>query len=66
MRSFGGIAQEGGSVTNRREILKLAGGVFACLQLPAAEPGAPLFFPCVDFVVLDMFEELIFPADDHR
>jgi hypothetical protein len=65
MRSFGGIAQERGSVTNRREILKLAGGVFACLQLPAAEPGAPLFFTRDEFALLDKLTELIIPTDDH-
>lgn len=52
-------------MTNRREILKLAGGVFACLQLPAAEPGAPLFFTAEEFALLDTLTELIIPADGH-
>jgi hypothetical protein len=52
-------------VTNRREILKLAGGVFACLQLPAAEPGAPLFFMAEEFALLDTLTELIIPTDGH-
>ena len=50
---------------DRREILKLAGGAFACLQLPAAEPGAPLFFTAAEFALLDKLTELIIPADDH-
>jgi hypothetical protein len=52
-------------VTKRREILKLAGGAFLCLQLPAAEPGAPLFFTAEEFALLDKLTELIIPADDH-
>jgi Gluconate 2-dehydrogenase subunit 3 len=52
-------------VTSRREVLKLAGGVFACLQLSAAEPGAPLFFTAEEFALLDKLTELIIPADGH-
>jgi Gluconate 2-dehydrogenase subunit 3 len=52
-------------MTNRREILKFAGGAFACLQLPAAEPGAPLFFTAEEFALLDKLTELIIPTDDH-
>lgn len=50
---------------DRREILKLAGGAFACLQLPAAEPGAPLFFTTEEFALLDRLTELIIPTDGH-
>jgi len=50
---------------DRREVLKLAGGAFACLQLPAAEPGAPLFFTAAEFALLDKLTELIIPADGH-
>jgi hypothetical protein len=52
-------------VTNRREILKLAAGAFVCLQLPAAEPGAPLFFTTEEFALLDTLTELIIPTDGH-
>lgn len=52
-------------MTSRREILKLAGGAFACLQLPAAEPGAPLFFTAEEFALLDQLTELIIPTDGH-
>ena len=50
---------------DRREALKLAGGAFLCLQLSAAEPGAPLFFTPGEFALLDKLTELIIPADDH-
>ncbi|HMJ60160.1 MAG TPA: gluconate 2-dehydrogenase subunit 3 family protein, partial [Bryobacteraceae bacterium] len=50
---------------DRREVLKLAGGAVACLQLPAAEPGAPLFFTAAEFALLDKLTELIIPADGH-
>ena len=50
---------------DRREVLKLAGGAFLCLQLPAAEPGAPLFFTRDEFELLDKLTELIIPTDDH-
>jgi hypothetical protein len=52
-------------MTSRREILILAGGAFACLQLPAAEPGAPLYFTAEEFALLDKLTELIIPSDDH-
>jgi len=50
---------------DRREALKLAGGALLCLQLPAAQPGAPLFFTRDEFALLDKLTELIIPADDH-
>ena len=52
-------------MTNRREILKIAAGAFVCLQLPAAEPGAPLFFTAEEFALLDTLTELIIPTDGH-
>jgi hypothetical protein len=52
-------------MTSRREILILAGGAFACLQLPAAEPGAPLYFTAEEFALLDKLTELIIPSDGH-
>jgi hypothetical protein len=55
----------GWSEMDRREVLKFAGGAFLCLQLPAAEPGAPLFFTRDEFALLDQLTELIIPADDH-
>lgn len=50
---------------NRREALKLAAGAFVLKQLPAAEPGAPLFFTREEFTLLDKLTELIIPADEH-
>ncbi|HEX4750974.1 MAG TPA: gluconate 2-dehydrogenase subunit 3 family protein [Bryobacteraceae bacterium] len=51
---------------NRRDLFKVLGiTAFATLQLPAAEPGAPLFFSKDEFVLLDTLTELIIPADDH-
>jgi hypothetical protein len=50
---------------DRREMLKFAGGAFVCLQLPAATPGAPLFFTHDEFTLLDELTELIIPADNH-
>jgi hypothetical protein len=52
-------------MTSRRELLILAGGGFACLQLPAAEPGAPLYFTAEEFALLDKLTELIIPSDGH-
>ena len=52
---------------NRRDLLKLfsAAAFAAPLALPAAEPGAPLFFTADEFLLLDTLTELIIPADDH-
>lgn len=51
---------------NRRDVLKVFGATtFVTLQLPAAEPGAPLFFTKDEFTLLDTLTELIIPADDH-
>lgn len=51
---------------NRRDLLTLmAAGVFATLQLPAAEPGLPLFFTQREFTLLDRLTDLLIPTDDH-
>jgi hypothetical protein len=52
---------------NRREAFSLLAGaaVFTTLQLPAAEPGAPLFFTKEEFALLDALTELIIPSDSH-
>ncbi len=50
----------------RRDLLRLIGAAaFTTLQLPAAEPNAPLFFTKEEFALLDTLTELIIPADDH-
>jgi gluconate 2-dehydrogenase gamma chain len=51
---------------SRRDILKLATiALTGTLQLPAAEPGAPLYFTKDEFAMLDCLTELIIPADEH-
>jgi hypothetical protein len=50
---------------HRRDLLKIFGAAFATLQLPAAEPGAPLFFTKDEFALLDTLTEMMIPADDH-
>jgi len=50
---------------NRRDLLKTVTIAFTALQLPAGEPGAPLFFTKDEFAMLDRLTELIIPADDH-
>lgn len=51
---------------NRRDLFKaLTAAAFTTLQLPAAEPGAPLFFTKPEFALLDTLTELIIPTDGH-
>jgi hypothetical protein len=53
---------------NRRDLMKLFGAAAALtttLQLPAAEPGAPLFFTKDEFAMLDTMTDLIIPTDNH-
>jgi hypothetical protein len=51
---------------HRRDLLKALGvAAFTTLQLPAADPNAPLFFTPKEFATLDALTELIVPADDH-
>ena len=52
---------------NRRELFKaLTGGALAAtLQLPAAEPNAPLFFSKDEFALLNTLTEIIIPTDNH-
>ena len=51
---------------NRRELLKaLTAVAFTTLQLPAADPNAPLFFTPDEFAFLDALTELIVPTDEH-
>ena len=51
---------------NRRDLFKvLAGAAFTTLQLPAAEPNAPLFFTKDEFATLDTLTDLLIPTDDH-
>lgn len=54
------------TVLKRRDVFALLGAAaFTRLQLPAAEPGAPLFFTKQEFTLLDCLTELIIPADEH-
>jgi hypothetical protein len=51
---------------NRRDLFKaLTAAAFTTLQLPAAEPGAPLFFTKAEFALLDALTDLMIPTDDH-
>jgi hypothetical protein len=50
---------------NRRELVQLLAGAALVLQLPAAEPGAPLFFTKDEFALLDRLTDLIIPTDEH-
>jgi hypothetical protein len=51
---------------NRRELLKfVSAAAFVTLQLPAAEPGAPLYFSKDEFAMLDCLTNLVIPADEH-
>jgi hypothetical protein len=54
------------AVLNRRDLFKLmTAAAFTTLQLPAAEPGAPLFFTKDEFALLDCLTDLMIPTDDH-
>lgn len=51
---------------NRRELLMLfTAAPFTALQLPAAEPGKPLYFTPEEFAALDSLTDLIIPTDEH-
>jgi len=50
---------------NRRELLKVLTAGPAALQLPAADPTAPLFFTRQEFALLDALTELVIPTDAH-
>lgn len=51
---------------SRRDLLKtFAVAGFATLQLPAADPGNPVFFNRHEFALLDRLTDLIIPTDDH-
>ena len=51
---------------HRRDVLKaLTAAAFTTLQLPAADPTAPLFFTKKEFAILDALTELVIPADEH-
>ncbi len=51
---------------NRRDLFKvLTAAAFTTLQLPAAEPNAPLFFTKEEFALLDALTDLIVPTDAH-
>ncbi len=50
---------------NRRDLLKSLTATAVVLQLPAAEPNAPLFFTKDEFALLDVLTEMIVPTDDH-
>jgi hypothetical protein len=53
-------------ILNRRDLFKAFTAVaFTTLQLPAAEPGAPLFFTRDEFALLDALTDLMIPTDDH-
>ncbi len=54
------------TLLHRRDLFKvLTAAAFTTLQLPAAEPGAPLFFTKPEFALLDALTDLIIPTDDH-
>jgi len=54
------------TILHRRDLFKLlTAAAFSSLQLPAAEPGAPLFFTKDEFALLDALTDLIIPTDDH-
>jgi hypothetical protein len=54
------------TMLNRRDWMRaLTAVAFTRLQLPAAEPGAPLFFTRDEFALLDTLTDLIIPTDDH-
>jgi Gluconate 2-dehydrogenase subunit 3 len=54
------------AILNRRDLFKtLTAAAFTTLQLPAAEPGAPLFFTKDEFALLEALTDLIIPTDDH-
>jgi hypothetical protein len=51
---------------NRRDLFKLlTAASFTTLQLPAADPDAPLFFTKDEFALLDCLTDLIIPTDEH-
>ena len=50
---------------NRRELVQVLAGAAIALQLPAAEPGAPLYFTKDEFALLDLLTDLIIPTDEH-
>lgn len=51
---------------SRRELLLiLSAAGFTALQLPAAEPGRPLFFTSDEFALLDELTDLLVPSDEH-
>lgn len=53
-------------ILHRRDLLKLlTATAFTTLQLPAAEPNAPLFFTGQEFMLLDTLTDLIVPTDEH-
>jgi Gluconate 2-dehydrogenase subunit 3 len=54
------------ALLNRRDLVRaLTAVAFTRLQLPAAEPGAPLFFTRDEFALLDALTDLLIPTDDH-
>ena len=54
------------SSLTRRDLLRGATVLaFTTLQLPAADPGAPLFFTREEFQLLDALTDLIIPTDEH-
>ena len=54
------------AVLNRRDLMRaLTAVAFTRLQLPAAEPGSPLFFTRDEFALLDAVTDLLIPTDDH-
>lgn len=51
---------------NRRDLFKVfTAAAFTTLQLPAAEPNAPLFFRRDEFALLDALTDLVIPTDEH-
>jgi gluconate 2-dehydrogenase subunit 3-like protein len=51
---------------NRRDVIRiLTASAVTALQLPAAEPNAPLFFTKEEYALLATLPDLIIPTDDH-
>lgn len=53
------------NVLSRRDAMRVLAAGFTALQLPAAEPNAPLFFSRDQLALLDCLTDMIIPADAH-
>lgn len=53
------------SSMDRRQWMELVAVGFTALQLPAADPKAPLFFTKDQFALLDCLTDMLIPTDAH-